>query len=211
MLPPGSTHVKIATIGRIGPHCTKADFAGFTLTQFRHRYIPIDQIAALAGWNLASLVDQSSACPFFGAWFFIRPPGIVFRFIGPRGEIMAQMEAATALETNRDSEYQDRPIRCVDCNENFIWTAGEQVFFHDKGLKNEPKRCKPCKQAKNERLAAIAAAQSSGVRQRIEVSVQCAQCGQQTTVPFYPSQGRPVYCRSCFLAGRAANGDVAPV
>ena len=25
-------------------------------------------------------------------------------------------------------------------------------FFHDKGLKNEPKRCKPCKHAKNERL-----------------------------------------------------------
>jgi CxxC-x17-CxxC domain-containing protein len=23
-------------------------------------------------------------------------------------------------------------------------------------------------------------------------------------VPFYPSQGRPVYCRSCFLAGRNA-------
>jgi CxxC-x17-CxxC domain-containing protein len=21
-------------------------------------------------------------------------------------------------------------------------------------------------------------------------------------VPFYPSQGRPVYCRSCFLAAR---------
>ncbi|MCA1616305.1 MAG: hypothetical protein LC800_19835 [Acidobacteria bacterium] len=43
---------------------------------------------------------------------------------------------------------------------------------------------------------------ASGVRQRIEVSVSCAQCGQQTTVPFYPSQGRPVFCRSCFLAGR---------
>ena len=122
---------------------------------------------------------------------------------------MAQMEAATALETTHESEYQDRPIRCVDCNENFIWTAGEQVFFHDKGLKNEPKRCKPCKQAKNERLAAIAAAQSSGVRQRIEVSVQCAQCGQQTTVPFYPSQGRPVYCRSCFLAGKSGNTETA--
>ena len=115
---------------------------------------------------------------------------------------MAQTEAAPAVETHEQSEYQDRAIKCVDCNENFIWTAGEQVFFHDKGLKNEPKRCKPCKQAKNERLAAIAAAQSSGVRQRIEVSVQCAQCGQQTTVPFYPSQGRPVYCRSCFLAGK---------
>jgi CxxC-x17-CxxC domain-containing protein len=39
--------------------------------------------------------------------------------------------------------------------------------------------------------------------------VQCAQCGQQTTVPFYPSQGRPVYCRSCFLAGRATETNSA--
>ena len=101
-----------------------------------------------------------------------------------------------------ETEFEDRSIKCVDCGEDFIWTVGEQVFFHDKGLKNEPKRCKPCKQAKNERLAAIAAAQAAGVRQRIEVSVTCAQCGQQTTVPFYPSQGRPVFCRSCFLAGR---------
>ncbi|HEX8652138.1 MAG TPA: zinc-ribbon domain containing protein [Pyrinomonadaceae bacterium] len=105
-------------------------------------------------------------------------------------------------------EFEDQTIKCVDCGDDFIWTAGEQVFFHDKGLKNEPKRCKPCKQAKNERLAAIAAAQASGIRQRIEVSVQCAQCGQQTTVPFYPSQGRPVYCRSCFLAGRTPESEI---
>lgn len=120
--------------------------------------------------------------------------------------IMSQMEVMRELGPTLNTEYQDLTIRCVDCGENFIWTSGEQVFFHDKGLKNEPKRCKPCKQAKNERLAAITAAQVSGVRQRIEVSVQCAQCGQQTTVPFYPSQGRPVYCRSCFLANRAGNG-----
>jgi CxxC-x17-CxxC domain-containing protein len=109
-----------------------------------------------------------------------------------------------------ETEFQDHPIKCLDCGEAFIWTAGEQVFFHDKGLKNEPKRCKPCKQAKNERLAAIATAQTSGVRQRIEVSVQCAQCRQQTTVPFYPSQGRPVYCRACFLAGRSVETSAAP-
>ena len=103
-----------------------------------------------------------------------------------------------------NSDFQDRSISCIDCGEAFIWTIGEQVFFHDKGLRNEPKRCKRCKHAKNERLAAISAAQSSGVKQRIEVTVMCAQCGAQTTVPFYPSQGRPVYCRSCFLAARAA-------
>ena len=106
-----------------------------------------------------------------------------------------------------ETEFADRPILCVDCGQEFTWTAGEQLFFHDKGLRNEPKRCKPCKQAKNERLAAIAAAQATGVRQRIEVSVLCAQCGQQTTVPFYPSQGRPVFCRSCFLGGRDGGGE----
>ena len=105
-----------------------------------------------------------------------------------------------------ESEFQDRPIFCVDCGQEFIWTAGEQQFFADKNFKNEPKRCKPCKQAKNERLAAIAAQQATGVRQRIEVTVQCAQCGQQTTVPFYPSQGRPVFCRACFLGSRGRDG-----
>src|SRR6266576_6085354 len=122
---------------------------------------------------------------------------------------IATGEKARGTQVESDSEFDDRNIKCVDCGENFVWTAGEQVFFHDKGLKNEPKRCKGCKQAKNERLAAITAAQASGVRQRIEVSVQCAQCGQQTTVPFYPSQGRPVYCRSCFLAGRTGEAEAA--
>ena len=96
-------------------------------------------------------------------------------------------------------EFEDTPIACIDCGGDFIWTAGEQAFFKDKGLVNPPKRCRACKQAKNERLAAINAAQESGVKQRVEVSVKCARCESYTTVPFYPSQGRPVYCRSCFL------------
>ena len=179
------------------------------MTQFRHSYIPVDHISTLATGFLNYLIWYQTEERTYLAVTLVNPPACCFEANGPRELTMAQTEAAQALEIDHESEYQDRPIRCVDCNENFIWTAGEQVFFHDKGLKNEPKRCKPCKQAKNERLAAIAAAQSSGVRQRIEVSVQCAQCGQQTTVPFYPSQGRPVYCRSCFLAGRNSNSDSA--
>lgn len=103
----------------------------------------------------------------------------------------------TSLAT--ETEFEDKSILCIDCNHNFIWSVGEQVFFRDKQLQNPPKRCKECKQAKNERLAAIAAAQASGIRQRIEVAVNCAKCTTPTTVPFYPSQGRPVFCRSCFL------------
>jgi CxxC-x17-CxxC domain-containing protein len=119
---------------------------------------------------------------------------------------MADIEVL-ATGNEAASEFADRSIRCVDCNEEFVWTVGEQVFFHDKGLKNEPKRCKPCKHAKNDRLAAISASQVAGVKQKIEVNVTCAQCGQQTTVPFYPSQGRPVYCRSCFMTGRTMTAN----
>ena len=104
-----------------------------------------------------------------------------------------------ATATAEAPEFADRSITCIDCNKSFTWTIGEQVFFRDKQLQNPPKRCKECKQAKNERLAAIALAQASGIRQRIEVQVNCARCSATTTVPFYPSQGRPVYCRSCFL------------
>lgn len=109
------------------------------------------------------------------------------------------MEIGTLPNVPKDAEFDDKPIFCIDCSKEFIWSSGEQAFYRDKQLQNPPKRCKECKQAKNERLAAIAAAQASGVRQRIEVSVKCARCGESTTVPFYPSQGRPVYCRSCFL------------
>lgn len=112
--------------------------------------------------------------------------------IGDPGE-----QVRTATES--DPEFDDKSIVCIDCSRSFVWTSGEQVFFRDKQLQNPPKRCKECKHAKNERLAAITAAQASGVRQRIEVAVSCARCEEMTTVPFYPSQGRPVYCRSCFL------------
>ncbi len=98
-----------------------------------------------------------------------------------------------------NSELEEQQILCIDCSKDFIWTVGEQAFFRDKGLQNPPKRCKECKQAKNERLAAITASQASGIKQRVEVSVNCARCKTLTTVPFYPSQGRPVFCRSCYL------------
>jgi CxxC-x17-CxxC domain-containing protein len=108
-------------------------------------------------------------------------------------------EVVQRISVANEAEFEDKTILCIDCNKTFTWTVGEQVFFRDKQLQNPPKRCNDCKQAKNERLAAIAAAQASGVRQRIEVAVNCAKCGETTTVPFYPSQGRPVFCRSCFL------------
>jgi CxxC-x17-CxxC domain-containing protein len=33
---------------------------------------------------------------------------------------------------------------------------------------------------------------------RPETRTTCSACGSETTVPFKPTQGRPVLCRSCF-------------
>ncbi len=42
-------------------------------------------------------------------------------------------------------EFTDRVLKCIDCGAEFVFTAGEQVFFHDKQFKNDPKHCKQCK------------------------------------------------------------------
>lgn len=115
-------------------------------------------------------------------------------------DLNVQIVFSEQLINAQESEFSDCLIKCIDCGEDFVWTSGEQVFFRDKGLQNPPKRCKCCKQAKNERIAAISAAQAAGIKQKVEVAVNCATCDCLTTVPFYPSQNRPVYCRSCFLA-----------
>lgn len=108
------------------------------------------------------------------------------------------IEGTTELRATPADNVDDKAIKCIDCSQDFIWTAGEQSFFRDKQLQNPPKRCKECKKAKNRRLEAIELARTTGKRQRIEVRAECARCSLVTTVPFYPCQGRPVYCRDCF-------------
>jgi CxxC-x17-CxxC domain-containing protein len=85
-------------------------------------------------------------------------------------------------------EFVDKALKCSDCGSEFVFTAGEQLFFYDKQFKNDPKHCKQCK-AKRMRGTA---------RVRSETRTTCSECAMETTVPFKPTQGRPVLCRSCF-------------
>src|SRR5438445_13600933 len=47
-------------------------------------------------------------------------------------------------EGSLSMEFQDKILKCIDCGADFVFTAGEQLFFHDKAFRNEPKRCKAC-------------------------------------------------------------------
>ena len=100
--------------------------------------------------------------------------------------------------------FVDRILKCSDCGSDFIFTAGEQLFFFDRQFKNDPKRCKLCKakRAGFGRAAEGAAATAALPLSRTETRTRCSECGVETTVPFKPTQGRPVFCRSCFQLKR---------
>ena len=101
-------------------------------------------------------------------------------------------------------EFVDRLLTCSDCGGEFIFTAGEQLFFFDKQFKNDPKRCKPCKSRRSGASGRLGTGPAAAGISRTETRTSCSACGVETTVPFKPTQGRPVLCRQCFQSQRPA-------
>jgi hypothetical protein len=46
----------------------------------------------------------------------------------------------------------DKQLKCVQCHQEFPFTEGEQRFYAERQY-TEPKRCKPCRDAKKEEKA----------------------------------------------------------
>ena len=49
--------------------------------------------------------------------------------------------------------YEDKTLICKDCGKEFVFTAGEQEFYAEKGFQNQPQRCRPCRQARKGNVA----------------------------------------------------------
>jgi CxxC-x17-CxxC domain-containing protein len=101
---------------------------------------------------------------------------------------------------------------------DFVFTAGEQEFYAQKGFTNEPSRCPSCRQAHKangggrssygERSSygdrdsyGSSRSYSSGPREMH--SAICASCGREAQVPFVPRGDKPVYCSDCFQSQRS--------
>ena len=41
-------------------------------------------------------------------------------------------------------EFTDAILICVDCEEEFVFTASAQQYFAERGFTEPPKRCKAC-------------------------------------------------------------------
>ena len=96
---------------------------------------------------------------------------------------------------------EDKVIQCRDCGAEFVFTAGEQSFFSERGFM-DPVRCPACRSQRRRERNDNPADGSAGGGSRPMYDVICDQCGQPAKVPFEPRQGRPVYCRDCFQAQR---------
>lgn len=88
--------------------------------------------------------------------------------------------------------YEDKTLVCKECGNEFVFTAGEQEFYAERGFQNEPQRCKPCRDARK--------AVTKATREMFTTT--CANCGGEAKVPFQPSNDRPVYCSECYAASR---------
>lgn len=120
--------------------------------------------------------------------------------------------------------FSDKTIVCRDCGTQFTFTSGEQEFYRNKGLLNEPTRCTSCRSQRRTsyrdsdgmnngngggggdgyvRYGAFAS--FGGRTPRQMHPAMCAECGMMTEVPFVPRGDRPVYCSTCYTNIKAAN------
>jgi CxxC-x17-CxxC domain-containing protein len=107
------------------------------------------------------------------------------------------------------TETSDKTLTCVDCRQEFAFTASEQQFYADRQF-SEPRRCASCRAIKKAARGndSYSSGGSSGGgydrAQREMFSATCASCGREAQVPFRPSGAKPVYCSDCFSSQRGS-------
>jgi CxxC-x17-CxxC domain-containing protein len=98
---------------------------------------------------------------------------------------------------------EDMTLTCRDCSTEFVFSVGEQAYFAERGLLNQPQRCHQCRANRRR--------ERQGEAPRALHQVPCHECGATALVPFVPRQDRPVYCSACFDRVRPAARPVAQI
>src|SRR2546428_4385262 len=109
----------------------------------------------------------------------------------------------------------DKSIKCRDCGEEFVFTAGEQAFYKERGFQHEPTRCRRCRDEKKRQGTGPATGGlraspvSAGASSPQFHDAVCSSCAVTTQRPFKPTAAKPAHCRDCFPSVRAGTGGAA--
>ncbi|MBZ0264481.1 zinc-ribbon domain containing protein [bacterium] len=95
---------------------------------------------------------------------------------------------------NPDNIDKDLHLQCQQCSEEFVFTASSQRFFLEMGFVT-PRYCPECRKARKRDTTRTSDWQEN-------YKVTCDRCSKETTVPFKPVNGRPVYCHECLIEVR---------
>lgn len=129
------------------------------------------------------------------------------------------------VDLERLASEDSDAIGCAECGMPFVFGSDERRFYGERGFK-EPTRCLECRERhRAERNADLIrnhdanashshysdapghyggsnGGQRSEVIRRASYPAVCGACGIETTVPFIPRHGRPVYCPACYSERR---------
>ncbi len=95
--------------------------------------------------------------------------------------------------------FEDKVLTCRDCGTEFVFTAGEQEFYKERGLSKDPQRCYSCRKRRK---------YSTGDNKTaVLYEIVCAKCGEVEEIPFEPRHNKPVYCSKCYREMKALDGD----
>ena len=98
--------------------------------------------------------------------------------------------------------FVDRDVLCVSCGVEFVFSAGEQEFFREKGFVNEPKHCKQCKAKRQggERAASNRNARHLlGVRQQHNGPIQADSRQTSNVQNVFRKQTQSTQYRGCVV------------
>src|SRR5258707_7737563 len=75
----------------------------------------------------------------------IDPTGFEGLLLPTRG---GAIRVRTRKQRRSQMSFSDITLTCKDCGNPFVFTAGEQEFYQQRGLMNQPGRCADCRAAR---------------------------------------------------------------
>lgn len=108
-------------------------------------------------------------------------------------------------EMRGNMALSDRTLVCRDCNQDFVFTVGEQEFYASRGLTNDPARCPSCRAARKASGGYGGGRTGSSREARQMYTATCSNCGEEALVPFQPRGDKPIYCSNCYQSNSSTS------